>query len=77
MVLCTHVTIALVACYFIVWTVARGRSYDSVDKVPLRNCGVVLGTIHGFLNCRKAVPSANEDLGRCVEYLKLMVECAR
>jgi SanA protein len=45
MVLCTHITIALVACYFIVWTVARGRSYDSVDKVPLRLCGVVLGTI--------------------------------
>jgi SanA protein len=45
MVFCTHLTIALIACYFIVWTVARGRSYDKVDQVPLRMCGLVLGTI--------------------------------
>jgi SanA protein len=45
MVLCTHLTIALVACYLIVWTVARGRSYDKVDQVPVRMCGLVLGTI--------------------------------
>ena len=31
------------------------------------------GTVHGFLNCRKAVPSANEDLARCVEYLRTML----
>ena len=31
------------------------------------------GTVHGFLNCRKAVPSANADLERCIDYLKPMV----
>jgi len=35
------------------------------------------GTVHGFLNVRKAVPSANTDLERCVEYLKPLVERAR
>lgn len=45
MVFGTHATIALLACYFIVWTVVRGRSYDSVDKVPVRLCGLVLGTV--------------------------------
>lgn len=44
MVFGTHATIALLACYFIVWSVARGRSYDSVDKIPVRLCGLVLGT---------------------------------
>ena len=35
------------------------------------------GTVHGFLNVRKAVPSANEDLERCLEYLKPWIERAR
>jgi acetyl esterase len=35
------------------------------------------GTIHGFINLRKAVPSANEDLARCIDYLKPWVERAR
>jgi len=35
------------------------------------------GTVHGFLNCRKALPSANEDLERCLDYLKPWVERAR
>ena len=35
------------------------------------------GTVHGFLNCRKALRSANDDLARCVEYLRPMVERAR
>jgi len=35
------------------------------------------GTVHGFLNVRKALPSANEDLVRCVEFLRPMVERAR
>ena len=35
------------------------------------------GTIHGFLNLRKAVPSANDDLARCLAYLKPWVERAR
>jgi SanA protein len=43
LVLGTHLTIALVACYAIVWVVARGQIYDSVDKTPLRMCGLVLG----------------------------------
>lgn len=43
MVFGTHLTIALVACYFIVWSVARGRSYDTIDLIPQRYCGLVLG----------------------------------
>lgn len=35
------------------------------------------GTIHGFLNLRKAIPSANEDFARCLAYLKPWVERAR
>ena len=35
------------------------------------------GTVHGFLNLRKAVPSANDDLARCLAYLKPWVERAR
>jgi acetyl esterase len=35
------------------------------------------GTVHGFLNLRKAVPSANGDLARCIAYLKPWVERAR
>jgi SanA protein len=45
MVFGTHFTIALIACYLIVWSVARGRSYDTVDATPLRECGLVLGTL--------------------------------
>ena len=35
------------------------------------------GTVHGFINLRKAVPSANDDLARCLAYLKPWVERAR
>ncbi|HET7708235.1 MAG TPA: alpha/beta hydrolase [Sphingomicrobium sp.] len=35
------------------------------------------GTVHGFLNVRKAVPSANDDLARCIEYLRPLVERSR
>ncbi len=35
------------------------------------------GTVHGFVNLRKALPSANEDLARCLAYLKPWVERAR
>jgi acetyl esterase len=31
------------------------------------------GTVHGFMNVRKAVPSANDDLKRCIAQLKLML----
>lgn len=31
------------------------------------------GTIHGFMNLRKAVPSAQSDLERCLEHLKLLI----
>ncbi|URD61180.1 alpha/beta hydrolase [Sphingomonas sp. KRR8] len=31
------------------------------------------GTIHGFLNLRKALPSAQADLERCIAHLKLLV----
>jgi acetyl esterase len=35
------------------------------------------GTVHGFMNLRKAVPSANDDFARCIAYLKPWVERAR
>jgi acetyl esterase len=35
------------------------------------------GTIHGFLNLRKGMPSGQEELARCLSYLKLWVERAR
>jgi acetyl esterase len=35
------------------------------------------GTIHGFINLRKVLPSANGDLKRCIDYLKPWVERAR
>lgn len=35
------------------------------------------GTVHGFMNLRKAVPSSNDDVARCLEYLKPWVERAR
>ena len=31
------------------------------------------GNIHGFINLRKAIPSSNEDIARCIEMLKLMI----
>ena len=35
------------------------------------------GTVHGFMNLRKAVPSANDDFAHCLAYLKSWVERAR
>jgi acetyl esterase len=35
------------------------------------------GTIHGFLNLRKAIPSSNGDFAKCLAYLKPWVERAR
>jgi len=35
------------------------------------------GTIHGFINLRKAVPSADDDILRAVEALKLLIEEAK
>lgn len=37
----------------------------------------VPGTIHGFLNLRKGIPSGQEDFARCLTYLKPWVERAR
>lgn len=34
------------------------------------------GNIHGFVNLRKAIPSAEEDIGRCVEALKLLLKAS-
>jgi acetyl esterase/lipase len=35
------------------------------------------GTVHGFLNLRKAIPSGQEDFARCLAYLKPWVERVR
>jgi acetyl esterase len=53
----------------------QGRAYAAacaeagVDTVYLE----AKGTIHGFMNLRKAIPSAQQDLERCVEALKLLL----
>ena len=57
----------------------QGRAYAArcaeagVETVYLE----VEGTVHGFLNLRKAIPSANDDFARCLAYLKPWVERAR
>jgi SanA protein len=45
MVIGTHLTIAITAFYFAVWGIARGKLYDNIADVPVRECGVVLGTV--------------------------------
>jgi len=53
----------------------QGRAYAAecakagVDVVYLE----AQGTVHGFMNLRKAIPSANDDLARCLAHLKLMI----
>ena len=53
----------------------QGRAYAAacteagVDTVYLE----MEGSIHGFMNLRKAIPSAQRDLERCVEALKLLL----
>lgn len=53
----------------------QGRAYAAecakagVDVAYLE----MRGTVHGFLNLRKALPSANDDLGRCLAQLRLMI----
>jgi acetyl esterase len=53
----------------------QGRAYAAacaeagVDTVFIE----AKGNIHGFINLRKAVPSSNEDIARCVGALKLMI----
>ena len=44
MVIGTHLTVALTAVYLVVWLMSRGRCYDTVEEVPHRVCGLVLGT---------------------------------
>ena len=53
----------------------QGRAYAAacaeagVDTVFIE----AKGNIHGFINLRKAVPSSNEDIARCVAALKRMI----
>lgn len=35
------------------------------------------GTVHGFLNLRKGIPSGQQDFARCIDYLRPWVERAR
>ena len=57
----------------------QGRAYAArcaeagVETVFLE----ATGTVHGFLNLRKGMPSGQEDLARCLTYLKPWVERAR
>jgi acetyl esterase len=54
----------------------QGRAYAAacieagVDTVFIE----AKGTIHGFINLRKAVPSAEGDIARCVAALKLLLK---
>ncbi len=45
MVIGTHIVLVLATCYAIVWAVARGHTFDTVEQTPLRLCGLVLGTV--------------------------------
>jgi acetyl esterase len=53
----------------------QGRAYAAA----LAEAGVSVvylecaGTIHGFMNLRKALPSAQADLERCCAFLRLML----
>lgn len=57
----------------------QGRAYAArcaqagVETIYLE----AAGTVHGFLNLRKAIPSAQEDFARCLSYLKAWMEEAR
>ena len=54
----------------------QGRAYAAacaeagVDTIYLE----AEGSIHGFINLRKAIPSTDADLRRCVAALKLLIE---
>jgi acetyl esterase len=53
----------------------QGRAYAAacieagVDTIFIE----AKGNIHGFVNLRKAVPSSEQDIGRCVEALRLLL----
>ncbi|WP_166041180.1 alpha/beta hydrolase [Sphingosinicella sp. YJ22] len=57
----------------------QGRVYAAalvqagVDTIYLE----MQGTVHGFINLRRALPSANDDVARSVAALKLLVEKGR
>ena len=57
----------------------QGRAYAAA----LAEAGVSLtylecaGTIHGFMNLRKALPSVQADLERCAKHFRVMLEDAR
>jgi acetyl esterase len=57
----------------------QGRAYAArcaeagVETIYLE----AAGTIHGFLNLRKGMPSGQKDFARCLSYLKVWVERAR
>ena len=54
----------------------QGRAYAAAAPRPesRRSIWEAPGTIHGFLNLRKACPPRQEDLARCLAYLKPWVE---
>lgn len=39
----SHVSVGILACYLIVWHTGRGLIYDNVDDIPPRFAGLVLG----------------------------------
>ncbi|MEZ0273502.1 MAG: vancomycin high temperature exclusion protein [Roseimicrobium sp.] len=45
MVICTHLSIAIAAFYFAVWGMARGKVFDNIADIPVRECALVLGTV--------------------------------
>ena len=57
----------------------QGRAYAAacaeagVDTVFLE----AKGSIHGFINLRKAIPSADADIARCIAALKLLLGAGR
>jgi acetyl esterase len=54
----------------------QGRAYAAAcAKAGVQTVFIeAVGTIHGFICLRKALPSGNEDIRRCVAALKLLLE---
>jgi SanA protein len=43
LVVATHLTLVMLACYVVVWGMAREHCYDSVDEIPVKYAAIVLG----------------------------------
>ncbi|HSJ02366.1 MAG TPA: ElyC/SanA/YdcF family protein [Verrucomicrobium sp.] len=59
MIIGTHLAIIVAGCYLVVWALARKQCYSSIDEVPVKYAGLVLGCVkmigsdeNAFFNAR-------------------------